>query len=78
MILEKVLQHKLLNVLAVEPNVKAEEFKDDVIVLHKLDDALIKADIVLVLVDHDAFKSINLSLLKGKTLIDTRGLFDVV
>lgn len=77
-ITRKLAQHKLLNVLAVEPNVKAEEFKDDVIVLHKLDDALIKADIVLVLVDHDAFKSINLSLLKGKTLIDTRGLFDVV
>lgn len=77
-IARKLANLDLLDVLAVEPNVKSEDFQDDLIVLSELDDALLKADIILVLVDHEAFAGINLSSLKGKTLIDTRGLFDAV
>ena len=31
------------------------------------------SDIILLLVDHSSFKEINLSLLSGKQVIDTRG-----
>lgn len=37
--------------------------------------AINAADVVLLLVDHDDFKELDRSLLDGKTLIDTRGLW---
>ncbi len=35
--------------------------------------AIDQADIVVLLVDHDQFKTMNRSLLAGKVLYDTRG-----
>jgi UDP-N-acetyl-D-mannosaminuronic acid dehydrogenase len=40
-----------------------------------VDEALARADIVLLLVDHDRFRQIDRDLLARKVLIDTRGLF---
>ena len=38
-------------------------------------DALEAADIVASLVDHDQFRSLNRSLLAGKVVYDTRGIW---
>lgn len=43
--------------------------------LVKLDYCLENADILLLLVDHQQFKQIDLSTIKTKTIIDTRGLW---
>ena len=65
-------------VLVVEPNI--EELPHDLagrpnVELAELDDALERADIVLVLVDHDQFKQVPATALAGKTVVDTKGLW---
>jgi len=40
-----------------------------------LEKAIKDADIVVLLVDHASFKSMDLSLLSGKQVIDTRGIW---
>jgi hypothetical protein len=59
----------------VEPNIKdlPDEFNSQFTKLVELERALISSDILLLLVDHLTFKEINLSLLSGKQVIDTRG-----
>ncbi len=64
-------------VLAVEPNVGAlpSLLRDRAnVALAELTDALATADVVVILVDHDEFKTISLSALPGKQVIDTRGI----
>jgi UDP-N-acetyl-D-mannosaminuronic acid dehydrogenase len=65
-------------VLAVEPHVTSlpEQLRalDNVILAEPLE-AIGKADVVVLLVDHTAFKSISPSDLAGKATIDTRGLW---
>jgi len=57
--------------MVVEPNLAAHpEFE-----LCAIEDALAKANIVLVLTDHKQFKRIDREVLNEKVLIDTRGLF---
>ena len=58
------------NIIVVEPNVKEIEGLN----LKSLDYALTHADILLVLVDHKLFKSIDKSLLLDKCVIDTKGI----
>ena len=41
-------------------------------------EAVAKADIVLLLVNHQAFKGIGIGALASKVVIDTRGLWDGV
>ncbi|MDP2760803.1 MAG: UDP-N-acetyl-D-mannosamine dehydrogenase [Sideroxyarcus sp.] len=41
-------------------------------------DAVAQSDIVLLLVNHQAFKDIGIGALAGKIVIDTRGLWDIV
>lgn len=65
-------------VLAVEPHVTElpEQFRETQNVsLVALEEALNQADTVLLLVDHDDFKSISLGELASKAVVDTRGLF---
>ena len=59
----------------VEPNIKdlPDEFNSQFTELVELEKALALSDILLLLVDHLPFKEINLSLLTGKQVIDTRG-----
>ena len=45
--------------------------------LMKTEDAIEKADILVLLVDHDYFKVIDKNTLKGKHIIDTRGIYDI-
>ena len=65
-------------VLAVEPNVselpKALQGMSNV-EYAEYADAIERADVVLLLVDHDEFKSIPATALKGKTVVDTKGLW---
>ena len=62
----------------VEPNINAipEVFDVKSTELINLGDAMAKVDIVVLLVDHTAFKEMDLSLLSGKQVVDTRGTFD--
>lgn len=64
-----------LRVLGVEPNIHSISERE-VFALTSLEDALQQADIVLLLVDHEPFKSIQLKDIEGRVLIDTRGLLD--
>jgi UDP-N-acetyl-D-mannosaminuronic acid dehydrogenase len=61
----------------VEPNITIVPlgFDSQNIELVDLRTALIDADIVVLLVDHRPFKEMDLSLLSGKQLVDTRGIW---
>lgn len=65
-------------VLAVEPNVN--ELPKSLQGLSNVEfaeyaEAIERADVVLLLVDHDEFKTIPATALKGKTVVDTKGLW---
>lgn len=63
-------------VLAVEPNIKIlPESLTKSVELKSADSALHEADIVVLLVDHKAFKGIPKSQLETRQIIDTRGIF---
>lgn len=63
--------------LIVEPNIKnlPDKLSSPVSKLVTLDEAISKAQIIVVLVDHKQFKSTELSTLKEKVVIDTRGIY---
>lgn len=63
-------------ILAVEPNVTElpQDLVDrDNVTLTPLEDAVSRADVVALLVDHREFKEMNTAVLDGKAVIDTRG-----
>lgn len=65
-------------VLVVEPNIDQLPSELDGranVELAELDDAVSRADIVLLLVDHTPFKDFDRDRLREKVLIDTRGLW---
>lgn len=65
-------------VLVVEPNIEElpKEFAGKSNVeLAELEDAVERADIVLLLVDHDPFKTFDREKLQEKVVIDTKGLW---
>ena len=64
-------------VLIVEPNISEapKGFSDKSIALVSANEAVKIADIIILLVDHTIFKSIDLNLLSGKQIIDTRGIW---
>lgn len=65
-------------VLVAEPNIDALPgllAQRDNVRLSEAESAIAAADVVVVLVDHHQFKSLDTSLLRGKALVDTRGLF---
>jgi UDP-N-acetyl-D-mannosaminuronic acid dehydrogenase len=65
------------SILLVEPNIDRipSGFDSDNIELTGLERAIKCADIIVLLVDHASFKSMDLSLLSGKQVIDTRGIW---
>lgn len=64
------------SVLAVEPHIAALPADMAATVrLMELEAALASADIVVLLVDHRAFRDLDRRLLDGKVLIDTRGIW---
>ncbi|MCT2260347.1 UDP-N-acetyl-D-mannosamine dehydrogenase [Brachybacterium muris] len=65
-------------VIVVEPNIDElpKEFAGRTNVeLAELEDAVDRADIVLLMVDHDPFKSLDRETLQEKIVIDTKGLW---
>jgi len=61
--------------MVVEPNIGElpAGFDAAAVALVALDKALAKADVVVLLVDHAPFKTMDLGLLSGKQVVDTRG-----
>jgi len=76
-IVDKVISMGFSEVLLVEPNISVipKRYKDKLVDLCSTNEALKVADIVVLLVDHAPFKSINLELLSGKQIVDTRGIW---
>ncbi len=68
----------ILKQLVVEPNISnlPDGFNNGKTVISPLIDAISQADIIVLLVDHKEFFEIERSLLSGKIIIDTKGIFD--
>jgi len=68
---------KFNEVILVEPNISQlpKEFDGTRTKLTSVDKSLKIADIVVLLVDHKEFFDIDLSLLSGKQIVDTRGIW---
>ena len=73
---KKINSMGFLNVYLVEPNINKLPGSFDGATLSSTEEALSIADIVVLLVDHSPFKNIDLNLLSGKQIIDTRGLWE--
>ena len=69
-IARQLVMEKIGDVLVCEPNISTvADFE-----LVDLDEVILKSDIILILVDHKEFLDLNSEKLKGKELIDTRGI----
>lgn len=69
-----------VELLVVEPHIESLPAQLGVhknLTFTSLEQAIDKANVVLLLVDHTSFKSINRSDLVGKTVIDTRGALEI-
>ncbi|PEC56413.1 UDP-N-acetyl-D-mannosamine dehydrogenase [Bacillus cereus] len=77
-IVKELNEQKIGKLLVVEPHVNQlpESLRKESIELANLSVALLKSDIILILVDHDVFKEIDYSKLQEKIVIDTRGIFN--
>jgi len=69
-IVNKLVDQSIGEIRVCEPNIKEHDNFD----LVDIDDAIAHGNIILLLVDHDEFRKILPECLKGKTIIDTRGL----
>jgi len=74
-IVQKLAHEKVGEILAVEPHVDALPKPIPGVTLVDADEAIQRADIVLLLVDHDAFREIDRDRLLDKAVVDTRGLW---
>lgn len=75
-IVEELASHSLGHILVVEPNIDAlPQSLAQHAELCDTADALNRADIVALLVDHREFRSIDLRKLHEKAVVDTRGAF---
>ena len=74
-IARKVAKMGFNHTLIVEPNINElpDGFDSGLVKLTSLEKAINSADVIVLLVDHSEFKLMNLSLLYGKQVIDTRG-----
>jgi len=73
-IVEELANSNIGNILVVEPNVETlPKSLESGMTKVELSDALDKADILLLLVDHKEFKKVSSDRLHGCVIIDTRG-----
>ncbi|HDR7732923.1 TPA: UDP-N-acetyl-D-mannosamine dehydrogenase [Bacillus thuringiensis] len=74
-IVKNLVELNIGEVIAVEPHVSElpSSLKDKNITLLSIEEAIAKSDIILVLVDHEIFGSIDFDQLKEKVVIDTKG-----
>jgi UDP-N-acetyl-D-mannosaminuronic acid dehydrogenase len=77
-IVKKLVEKQVGQILAVEPNIKKlprELAAHTALQLVDLETALHEADVIALLTDHKEFNDIDSLRLKGKLVIDTRGLW---
>jgi len=75
-IVQALADRQLSRILVVEPNVQAlPNVLDGKVELVSLEQALVAADIVLLLVDHNQFKNVERERLSRLIVIDTRGIW---
>lgn len=78
-IVDELAKSSSAEIIVVEPNISAASLppalKEKSVKLQSLDDAIGKANIVVVLVDHKEFRAISGNELSSKVLVDTRGIF---
>ena len=76
-IAEKIGLMGFSKVFLVEPNISniPNEFKSESVSMASANEAIKSADIVVLLVDHTPFQSMDLEVLSGKQVIDTRGIW---
>ncbi|AKF26418.1 UDP-N-acetyl-D-mannosaminuronic acid dehydrogenase [[Brevibacterium] flavum] len=77
-IVEQLAQSEL-RINVVEPNISvlpSSLSKLSNVELSKLDDAIVGADLVLVLVDHTPFKAVDHSRFANKIVVDTKGIWN--
>lgn len=75
-IVEMLAHDKVGEIIAVEPHVRElpKSLKDKV-TLCSVQDAIARADIVVLLVNHRSFVSVDRNLLRDRVVIDTRGFW---
>ncbi len=78
-IVEMLSALKLAKLLVVEPHVNTlpPSLNTEHVELTELSNAIKRADVVLLLVDHQLFKNLDQSLLVDKTVFDTRGIWQL-
>jgi UDP-N-acetyl-D-mannosaminuronic acid dehydrogenase len=74
-IAHKVAAMSFRQTLIVEPNINElpDGFNSENVKLTSLEQAIKSADVIVLLVDHSEFKLMDLGLLSGKQVVDTRG-----
>jgi len=76
-ITRKLARQPNIKVIAVEPNIDEASLEGEAFTLVSLELALASADIILILLDHDAFKQeIDNILFSTAKIIDTRGVIN--
>lgn len=76
-VVEHLLERQAGNVLAVDPNVQSlpDAIADAELV--EAGEALVRADLLILLVDHAVFKHLPVASVDGLKILDTRGLWTV-
>ncbi len=76
-IVRQLAEENIGELLIVEPHIShlPPELTDRGLLLHDFDQALNRANLVLLLVDHMSFQQVDRDLLKDKFVIDTRGVW---
>lgn len=78
-IVEELISKNVGELIVVEPNISNKDMPDTLVKaevnLEPIDRALELANVIVVLVDHKEFKSVDRVQLATKVVIDTRGLF---
>lgn len=72
-IVKKLIEYDIGQIMVCDPYVDKKDNQLN-IKFYSLDDVLHKSNILLILVDHKEFKELNKENIKGKVVIDTRGL----
>ncbi len=76
-IVEHLAKKSIGQLLVVEPNVNVlPDSLNKVVRKVDLNEALLKSDIILLLVDHKEFRKIEAEQLHGSVVIDTRGIWN--
>lgn len=76
-IVKELIEEKVGGILVVEPHIK--ELPSSLSGAERLDfsQAIRRADIVVLLVDHHVFKGVDIDVLQSKIVIDTRGMWSI-